>query len=94
MNMDELKCVDCGILPPETESAYTLIGGKAGWRLTRQRGSDGMVVAQWRCPDCWQKYKKTSGTATLAGANTAPARSGLGGAKHESITPGTPRRRS
>jgi hypothetical protein len=58
--MDELKCVDCGILPPETESAYTLIGGKAGWRLTRHRTAEGLVVADWRCPNCWAKYKKDS----------------------------------
>ena len=87
--MDDLKCVDCGTLPPETESAYTLIGGKAGWRLTRHRGADGVVTPEWRCPDCWQKFKKAGGG--VAGPPAAAPRAGLG-AKHESISPGGRRR--
>jgi hypothetical protein len=88
--MDDLKCVDCGTLPPETESAYTLIGGKAGWRLTRHRRSDGVVTAEWRCPDCWQKFKKATGGA-VGTPGGAPPRAGTA-PKHDSISPGGRRR--
>lgn len=70
---DELRCMECGIRPPETESAYTLIGGKAGWRLTRSRAADGTIVTQWRCADCWAKFKKTAApAAAAAGGRAAP----------------------
>jgi hypothetical protein len=89
--MEELKCVDCGMLPPETESAYTLIGGKAGWRLTRHRSNEGLIVAEWRCPDCWAKFKRANPAGALPGG--APPRSGFGGQKqHDSISPGGRRR--
>ena len=61
--MDELKCVDCGKLPPEAESAYTLIGGKSGWRLTRHRDDEGKIIPEWRCPDCWVIHKKSAAQA-------------------------------
>src|SRR5579872_3339909 len=53
-------CVDCGILSPETDTNYTLIGSRHGWRLTRRIESDGSAVAEWRCPPCWRAYKGSS----------------------------------
>lgn len=50
-------CVDCGLLSPETETNYTLIGAQHGWRLTRRYEPDGTAVAEWRCPSCWRAYK-------------------------------------
>jgi hypothetical protein len=69
--MEELCCMTCGAHPPETESAYTLIGGKAGWRLTRTKRDDGSVLTQWRCADCWNAFKKAAPPAAPAPARTA-----------------------
>lgn len=84
--MEDLRCSDCGIQPPETESAYTLIGGKAGWRLTRSKRSDGMVVAEWRCADCWQKFRKSPAGQALGTPGGAPPRAPA--RQHDSISPG------
>ena len=70
--MEELCCMTCGARPPETESAYTLIGGKAGWRLTRSKDENGNVVTQWRCADCWTAWKKSTGGAPAPGPVAAP----------------------
>ena len=56
-------CVECGIGSPDTNTNYTLIS-RTGWRLTRGQGTDGAVVMEWRCPECWAKHK------------AAPARNG------------------
>jgi hypothetical protein len=56
-------CIDCGKISPVTETAYTLIGGKFRWRLSRRTGEDGSAIAEWRCPDCWRKYKESSAKA-------------------------------
>ncbi len=69
---DSMSCIECGARPPETESAYTLIGGKAGWRLTRVRAADGSVTTQWRCAECWHKFKKASAPAA-PGVAASPA---------------------
>lgn len=52
------QCVDCGKNPPPTETNYTLISARHGWRLTRAPDRDGQRVMEWRCPDCWQAYRK------------------------------------
>ena len=92
--MDDLKCVDCGKLPPQTESAYTLIGGKAGWRFTRSRAADGTVTAEWRCPECWIQFRKNvpnppaqPGSRTSAGTPGPAA-----GRAPDSIHPGRGRK--
>jgi hypothetical protein len=54
-------CVDCRKESPETETNYTLIGSRHGWRLTRRAGTDGERVMEWRCPECWRAYKAGSG---------------------------------
>jgi N-acetyl-beta-hexosaminidase len=28
-----------------------------GWRLLIERLPTGETLAEWRCPDCWAKYK-------------------------------------
>jgi hypothetical protein len=58
--MSGFRCIDCNAVPPETKTAYTLIGGKAGWRLVRQRLADGTIVAEWRCPECWNRYRRAA----------------------------------
>jgi hypothetical protein len=50
-------CVDCKRQSPPTESNFTLISARHGWRLTRMRDQTGRSTGQWRCPDCWKKHR-------------------------------------
>jgi hypothetical protein len=52
------NCVTCGKAAPATETNYTLISAKFGWRLTRSVDREGKTQMQWRCPACWQALKK------------------------------------
>jgi len=54
----ENRCVDCGKEPPETETEYTLISSRHGWRLTRGADLNGQRVMEWRCPACWLAHRK------------------------------------
>jgi hypothetical protein len=54
---DRQTCVDCHELSPETETNYTLIGSRFGWRITRRKDADGNMLVEWRCPACWRAYK-------------------------------------
>jgi hypothetical protein len=51
------RCVDCGALSPPTETNYTLISPRHGWRLSRTVDEHGRRFAQWRCKDCWERHK-------------------------------------
>jgi hypothetical protein len=55
---DRQECIGCGTLSPETETNYTLISAQFGWRLVRERLPDGTFRVEWRCPDCWKRYKQ------------------------------------
>ena len=58
---DEKKshiCVDCGTESPVTETNYTLISARHGWRLTLGQDKTGARVMQWRCPACWAKMRQ------------------------------------
>lgn len=52
------ECVDCKTRSPETETSYTLISSRHGWRLSRNFDARGQRVMQWRCPNCWSRYKE------------------------------------
>jgi hypothetical protein len=54
------RCVDCGAPAPHTDTNYTLISSRYGWRLTRSMDAHGNKVMEWRCPDCWQAYRTRS----------------------------------
>lgn len=54
-------CIDCEKKSPETDTNYTLISAQHGWRLHRTRSRDGAFVMEWRCPDCWHKFKQATG---------------------------------
>jgi hypothetical protein len=62
------SCVDCGTKTPEIESSYTLIHD--GWRLSRRESAAGIAV-EWRCKDCWRKYREqpTSPPSPLASSS-------------------------
>jgi hypothetical protein len=52
------QCVSCGAKSPLTETNYTLISPRHGWRLTRGTDAGGKKTAEWRCPTCWASYRK------------------------------------
>src|SRR5580704_5400936 len=54
---DRPTCADCHQPSPETETNYTLIGSRFGWRLTRRIGPQGNLLVEWRCAECWRAYK-------------------------------------
>lgn len=51
-------CADCSVKSPPTETNYTLISSRYGWRLTLETSPDGRRIPIWRCPKCWQEYRK------------------------------------
>jgi hypothetical protein len=57
-------CFDCGIQAPATETDYTLISSRFGWRLRRGFGPNGVPFLEWRCPKCWEQYKKFHNATT------------------------------
>ncbi len=63
---DRQTCVDCHELSPETETNYTLIGSRFGWRLLRTKDAGGNVLVEWRCPSCWRAYKAARGESLPA----------------------------
>jgi len=67
-------CVGCGQLAPETETDFTLISAKHGWRVTRYRSANGAAVLNWRCPGCWAEYKKSTDGGAPPAAGSRPRR--------------------
>jgi hypothetical protein len=54
--LTEKYCVDCLVEAPKEESDHTPISSKYGWRLTYTT-ADGRKKMEWRCPQCWAKYR-------------------------------------
>ena len=50
-------CHGCGIVSPETETSYTLISSRYGWRLELVPDLSGQKISIWRCPDCWRNRR-------------------------------------
>lgn len=92
------SCVGCRKQAPETNTEYTLISARFGWRLTRRTNREGAFVMEWRCPACWQRYKTerqlamtpTDGLPAFNGEGTSLARRESGG---ENPPPPSSRRR-
>ncbi|HLV19659.1 MAG TPA: hypothetical protein VKZ49_02215 [Polyangiaceae bacterium] len=51
------RCVDCKMASPETQTNYTLISSRHGWRLSQSVAEDGRRIIEWRCPTCWQRFR-------------------------------------
>jgi hypothetical protein len=51
------SCKDCGIAAPATETNYTLISARHGWRLALDKTPEGRREAVWRCPNCWAIFR-------------------------------------
>jgi hypothetical protein len=56
--MAEQKCADCSKVSPKTESVQTLIGRQYGWRLINVTKPGGRAAIEWRCPECWERFKE------------------------------------
>jgi hypothetical protein len=54
---DRQQCVDCGQSAPETETNFTLISQRHGWRLSRVVDASGRRHMEWRCPKCFAKAR-------------------------------------
>jgi hypothetical protein len=52
-----ITCVDCGVAAPETDTAYTLISARFGWRLQYAVDAAGRRLPEWRCGECYRRAK-------------------------------------
>lgn|GEM_PF-2752596 len=53
------ECVGCQLLSPPSETSFTLISDRYGWRLHRARDfRSGEMKFEWRCPDCWRAFSE------------------------------------
>jgi hypothetical protein len=57
MEIDHPRCGGCRAPSPPTNSNYTLISQKHGWRLVLKEDESGNRVGQWSCPACWTKKR-------------------------------------
>ena len=53
----QITCIDCKAVAPETETAYTLIGQRFGWRLKYVVDESGKRIPEWRCDKCFRAHK-------------------------------------
>ena len=66
-------CCDCKARSPETDTNYTLISSRYGWRLSRHVATDGTFLVEWRCPRCWERYKqRKAGSDSIMPASIPP----------------------
>jgi hypothetical protein len=54
-------CVDCRVVSPDTDTNYTLISARHGWRSIVVTDPTGRRAMEWRCPNCWVRYKAEAG---------------------------------
>jgi hypothetical protein len=64
--------VGCGVEAPETETDFTLISARHGWRLVRRTSTGGDLIIEWRCPECWQHHKASGSGAHDVGPRARP----------------------
>jgi hypothetical protein len=50
-------CSGCRKRSPPTETDYSLIGPRHGWRVQRTKNADGSCLFEWYCPKCWGVLK-------------------------------------
>lgn len=85
MDRPKRACNGCSKAAPTTETSYTLISARFGWRVTRSTGAHGAVQTEWWCRECWVKRKaflwpdadrshlRTPGADAMAAAKFAAA---------------------
>jgi hypothetical protein len=64
-------CVGCGRVSPETNGENTLTTS-FGWRLRRGMDDAGNSAVEWRCSNCWQRWKVQQGTPTSDAPSIVP----------------------
>ena len=79
--------LSAAVQSPKTDTNYTLISPKFGWRLSRRPAGDGTFIVEWRCADCWNKHKEKRPRAARA------SRRGDRAALRSRNAPSTSRRR-
>ena len=57
MGHEAKRCVDCGLEPERMIEESTLVSLE-GWRLTRSVTPGGTIKFDWRCPTCWDEYRR------------------------------------
>ena len=62
-------CVDCSAIAVDVDTSYTLIA--RGWRVSKRETPEGIAV-EWRCKNCWQRYKRTQPYLSSGAFRTAP----------------------
>lgn len=85
--MNRQTCVDCGAMSPPTETNYTLISKKHGWRLTRWTDANGLLHLEWRCPSCWSESKRDKDLLKTAKAERAEAEHRPAKRRHSTMPP-------
>jgi DNA-directed RNA polymerase subunit RPC12/RpoP len=55
------RCSDCGALSPPISEGDTFLSTRFGWRLHRYTDERNELRFEWRCPDCWAKFKASRG---------------------------------
>ena len=55
----ERVCTGCGVHAPQTDTDYTLISSRFGWRVRRYVEGD-EPITEWWCPACWAELKRTT----------------------------------
>jgi hypothetical protein len=61
------RCVDCHCAAPATDTEYTLISARFGWRLTPRTVAAGRTILEWRCAACWSVHKAKRESAPPSG---------------------------
>lgn len=51
------QCVDCKAYSPKMSEGDTFLSVQHGWRLHRRTNAVGEILFEWRCSECWQRYK-------------------------------------
>ena len=58
--VDRYHCVGCGVVSPQTETSFTLISARHGWRVIHEVDAQGRQILEWRCPRCWETFRESS----------------------------------
>jgi hypothetical protein len=56
-NVGPYRCASCQKPSPLTETEYSLIGSRHGWRVSTRPTPEGRRVLDWCCAECWTKRK-------------------------------------
>lgn len=63
-------CVGCRASPKDMGRGYTTLASASpstGWHLSAVVAPDGSRSVEWRCGDCWQKYRAAKRRAPKSG---------------------------